>query len=152
MTRHQALTRSLAVLGTALVITPILAPLAFGMAALAQGRGFLVDYLMPFEVYPVTLLGTALIAWAAARAHERTRAVGIAIATMLAGFVLAMASARLTGIADSPMRLEAWRFAVTAGFLVVAAIAQLVVGAEGALLARGLRGPGGGSREHLAGV
>lgn len=97
----------------------------------------------------LALVGTALIAWASVRAHERTRAVATAISVMLAGFVLAMVSARVTGIADSPVPLEAWRYVITATFLAISLVARLVMGAEGALLARG---PSSGSRGHLARV
>jgi len=68
MPKKDVFTRILAAAGTALVWLPIAAPVVFGVIGLIERRRFMLDYLMPFELFPLVLLGTALLIWAAIRA------------------------------------------------------------------------------------
>jgi hypothetical protein len=136
MGKHDALTKTLAVVGTTLLVLPLVAPLVLGLGLLGGPMGYRVDYLMPFEVYPIALVGMALVLWASIRAHARTKAVGAAIAVMLGGFALAAVAAQVTGIANSEEELEAWRYAVTIGFAAMSLLGQAALAAIGALIAR----------------
>lgn len=138
MKEHGVLTRALAVLGTVLVVLPLIAPLALGLLVMGRPGGFRLDYLMPFEVYPVTVVGMILLVWASVRARSRKGAMAIAIAVMLGGLVLMGIAAQVTGIASSPEQLEAWRYALTAGLGAVSLLGQVALIAQGSLLARDL--------------
>lgn len=138
MGKRDALTKTLAVAGTVLVALPLLAPFLLGLVSIGRLGGFRLDYLMPFEVYPVTVVGMILLAWAAMRAKIRQRAVMICIAVMLGGLLLLSVSAQATGIADSEVTLETWRYVVTSAFGVMSLVAQLALVAYGWLLGRDL--------------
>ena len=138
MGKHDALSKTLAVAGTVLVALPLIAPLVFSVRFLGRPGGFRIDYLMPFEIYPVTLVGVALLIWVAFRARERKREVGWAVGGMFAGILLAAAAAKITGIADSVERLETWRYALTAALGGLSLLAQVALVVIGWLLARGV--------------
>lgn len=136
MGKHDALTKTMALVGTVLVALPLVAPFLLGIGSIGSPRGFGIDYLLPFEVYFVTLVGMALVLGAALRARDRRAAVGTCIAVMLGGVLLGAASATLTGIADSEETLETWRYVVTAGFGVLSLIGQAALVVVGSLLVR----------------
>lgn len=138
MGKHDALAKSLAIIGTALVILPLLAPFILGLAAMGTLGGFRLDYLMPFEIYPVTLVGVGLLVWASFQAHARKAAVGIAVAGMIGGIILASISAQATGIANSVERLEMWKYVLTSALAAISLASQLGLAVIGTLLTRDL--------------
>ncbi len=138
MGKRDALAKTLAIIGVVLVALPILAPLVFGLLSVARTGGFRFDYLMPFEVYPLTLVGLVLILVAALRSRLRRRPVGISIGMMLGGVLLGAVAAQLTGIANSEETLETWRYAVTIGFGAISIIGQVMLIVVGVMLIRDL--------------
>lgn len=138
MRKHDVFTKSLAIVGTVLVILPILAPVVLGLTSMGAGGGFMVDYLMPFEIYPVALVGVGLLVWASFRAHARRAAVGIAIAGMIGGVLLAGVAAELTGIANSVEQLEQWRYVLVSVIAAVSLASQVGLAVIGTLLTRDL--------------
>jgi hypothetical protein len=140
MGKHDTLAKSLAVVGTVLVILPLLAPFVLGLGMMGTLGGFRLDYLMPFEIYPVTVAGAALLVWAAFRAHARRGAVAVAIAVMFGALVLATISAQVTGIANSPEQLETWKYVLTSTLAGISLAAQIALASIGVLLSRDLLG------------
>ncbi|MRS12256.1 MAG: hypothetical protein EG823_04190 [Actinobacteria bacterium] len=138
MGKRSGLAKVLALVGIVLLALPILAPAVFGVLAIGQGRGFRFDYLMPFEAYPIALLGTILVLVASLAAHHRRGAVGICIGMMIGGVLLAAVAAQVTGIANSVETLETWRYAVVIGFAVVSIIGQIALIAVAVRLLRDL--------------
>lgn len=138
MGKHDALAKTLAIIGTVLVVLPLLAPLALSLQSIGRPGGYQLDYLMPFEVYPVTLVGVALLVWASFRAHARKGAMGVAIGSMIGGLVLGAVAAQVTGIAQSAERLEAWKYVLTAGLFGVSGLAQIALVGVGCMLVRDL--------------
>ncbi|MBU4556879.1 MAG: hypothetical protein KJ747_08420 [Actinobacteria bacterium] len=138
MKKRRERTRILALIGTVLVALPLLAPFVFGLLRVGSPRGFVLDYLMPFEVYPVTLVGVVLLLWATIRAHVRKGAATVAVTGMIGGLVLGSVAAEATGIAQSVERLEAWKYALTGAMFAVSVLAQIALVAVGALLSRDL--------------
>ncbi len=119
MKKTNTLTKVLAVTGTVLVWLPIVAPLVFAVVALATRGRFLLDYLMPAELFPVAFVGGALLVWAAWRARLRRRLIGWAFVLMP---VLLIASQGLAvdraGLGRDPdRRLGMGRSAGLAGWL-----------------------------------
>ena len=138
MGKHDALAKTLAIVGTLLVVLPLVAPLALSLRSIGRPGGYRLDYLMPFEVYPVTLVGMLMIVWASFRARLHKRAVGITIAVMLGALVLAGVAAQVTGIAQSVEQLETWRYVLTAGLGVVSILAQIALAVVGGMLVKDL--------------
>ncbi len=138
MGKHDALAKSLAIIGTVLVALPLVAPLLTGLTSIGSPGGLRVDYLMPFEIYFVTVAGMVLLVWASFRAHDRKRAIGITIGLMLGALVLAAVAAQVTGIANSVEQLAAWKYILTATLGGLSLVAQLALIVEGSLLTRDL--------------
>lgn len=140
MGKRDVLAKALAIIGVVLVALPILAPLVFGLMAVARPGGFRFDYLMPFEIYPLTLVGLVLVLIASLRSRLRRRAVGISIGMMLGGVVLGAVAATVTGIANSVETLETWRYAVVIAFGAASIVGQVALIAVGVMLIRDLFG------------
>lgn len=138
MAKRDGLARALAIIGVVLLLVPILLPVVFSLRFIGRPGGYMIDYLMPFEVYPVAVVGFILVLLASLRARLRRGAVGISIGVMLGGVVLGAVAAQLTGIANSVETLEAWRYAVVIGFGAISLIGQLTLAVIGILLVRDL--------------
>jgi hypothetical protein len=136
--KHDALAKALAIAGTALLLLPIAVPLLLSLSTIGSPAGYRVDYLMPFETYPAALLGVILVALASLRTHLHRRAMWIAMGVMFGAFVLMGVSAKLTGIADSPEQLEAWRYVLTATLGAISLAGQIGLAAVGGWITRDL--------------
>jgi hypothetical protein len=141
MQKTDVLTRVLAVLGTVLAWCPLLAPIFFSAILLISARVFRFDYLMPAELFPVGLLGGALLLWAAVRARSRQRLIGgglgIAAGLLVGGQVLAT----VTGLASGRAEPAGWWWALVLVSLAAYSLALVVVGVGGLLLLRDLFRP-----------
>ena len=138
MGRTGVVNKLLAIAGTVLSWLPLVAPLVLAFIALFTRGRFLLDYLMPAEVFPVALAGGVLLLIAAFRMHARRGLIGGALALaifMLFGFqALAMA----LGLDSGEHQPEGWRFAVVIAGVVIYILALVAVGVGGVLLLREL--------------
>ncbi len=132
-------TKILAIVGTVLVWLPIFAPLLFGLVSLLAGGIFRFDYLMPAELFPLTVLGGSLLLWAAWRAQSHLAL----IASSMFIAILALASGQLmvivTGLASGDTPVGGWQWALALGLIIVYTVA--VIGLGGILLLRDLFKP-----------
>ena len=138
MVKKDNFTKVLAIVGTVLVWIPILAPVVFSVISLLGDGIFRFDYLMPAELFPVALVGGGLLLWAAFRARSRRGLIawGLVIAVgFLAG---GQALAEVTGLASGEIEPAGWPLALVLGALGIFALALVVMGVGGALLARDL--------------
>jgi len=138
MKNNNRLTRGLAITGTVLVWLPVLAPFVFGIGALLRDGIFRFDYLMPAEVFPVALLGCALLLWASLRAHARRGLIGWGFGGALVLLFGAQFLAEATGMASGALEPPAWLMAIVMGGIIGYALALVVVGVGGSLLSRDL--------------
>jgi len=138
MEKRGALTKILAVVGTVLVWLPILAPVLFSVVRFVQAGRFLLDFLMPAELFLVVLVGGALLIWAAVRAHSRRALIGwglgMAVILLVAGQVFAV----VTGLASGETEPAGWPFALVVASLAGYSLAIIAIGVGGALLLREL--------------
>jgi lipid-A-disaccharide synthase-like uncharacterized protein len=143
MRRTGALTKVLAILGTTLVWLPLLAPIFFSVLFFIRARLLRFDYLMPAELFPVALLGGALLLWAAVRARSRVRLIGgglgVAVALLVGGQVLA----EVTGLASGATEPVGWWPALVLASVAAYSLALVGAGVGGIGLLRDLLRPGG---------
>lgn len=139
MEEKNTLTKVLAIAGTVLVWFPILAPILLSIILLVVERKFLFDYLMPAELFPVALLGSALLLWAALRARTQVQLVlwgfVVAVIMLLGGQWLAV----VTGLASGDRPPTGWAWALVLASLSIYWLGLIMVGTGGALLLRDLR-------------
>lgn len=147
----------LAVVGWVLVFLPLALPLVFAIGALVSGRGFLLDWLMPAELFPAVLLGEVLLLAAAfvARTRKKLLAAPLVILAIMVivGLVGGPILDRAAGAAGDD--LPAWIPLVGGAGMAVYAAGMVVALVGGALLLRDLRRRGvppleGSSEEGLA--
>jgi len=134
MEKKDVLTKILAIAGTVLVWFPILAPVLLSVAVIIQERIFRFDYLMPAELFPVSLAGGCLLLWAALRRRSRRRLIGwglgIAVGLLVGGQALAV----VTGLASGETEPAGWWWALVLASIVVYSLALVAIGVGGLLL------------------
>jgi len=138
MEKKNGLTKFLAIAGSVLVWFPILAPVVLAFTSLIANGKFLLDYLMPAELFPSILLGGALLIWAAIRARRRRKLIGWSIASAVVFLFGAQGLAVLTGLASGENAATGWRIAVVFGGLMLFILSVIVIGVGGVLLIRDL--------------
>ncbi len=126
MNTRQLVSRLLATVGTLLVWIPVVAPLFFALSRAARGAGFLYDYLLPAEIFPLSLVGAALLVTAALLSHHRLVTVLLPPGLMIALFAAISLTAVVTGLADGSVGMGGWQWYLVIGLLVLYSIAGLV--------------------------
>jgi len=132
------LTKILAAAGTLLAWFPIAATIVLS-AIVTIARGvFLLDYLMPAELFPAALAGGGLLLWAALRAHARRGFIGWGLALMVVLLVGGQALAVATGLASGAIEPAGWPWALVIASLVAYTLTLAAIGVAGLLLLRDL--------------
>jgi len=138
MNKRDAFTKILAIIGTLLVLFPILAPIVFSTARYIKANIFRFDYLMPAELFLFALVGGGALFWAALRARSRQKligwGIGIATCVLIGGQVLAVA----TGLASGETEPDGWSWVLVLSTLAVYSLSVIVIGIGGLLLLRDL--------------
>jgi hypothetical protein len=112
MAKKDRFTKILAIVGTALVWLPILAPVVFAVIRFIQARRFMFDYFIPAEIFPVVLVGSGLLLWAAFRARSRRGLIGWSLGIAVGLLVASMALAEVTGLASGETEMGGWQWAL----------------------------------------
>ena len=133
-----ALTRNLARAGTVCVLIPFVAPVLLGLVRLLQTGHLLVDYLMPYELFPLELLGAGLLTWSSLRARRRRTLIAVSVGASLALVITAAALATATGLSSGEQPAEGWRLALVASCVAGSLLALLALAGAGVVLLRDL--------------
>jgi hypothetical protein len=138
MEKKDRLTKVLAIVGTVLVWLPILAPVVFSVIRFVQARRFQFDYLMPAELFPVVLVGSGLLLWAAFRARSRREIIGWGLLAMTGLLVISQALAVVTGLASGETETGGWQWALVLALFAGFWLGLLGIAIGGILLVRDL--------------
>ena len=141
MEKKNILTKVLAIVGTALVWFPLLAPAVISVLGFLAGRIARFDYLMPAELFPVALAGGGLLMGAALRARSRRGLIGWGLVAAVGFLVGGQALAVATGLASGDTEPAGWLMALVLASIGVYSLALVVIGAGGVLLVRDLFKP-----------
>lgn len=138
MENKNLLTKVLAIAGTVLVWFPIVAPILLSMILFAAERRFLLDYLMPAELFLFALVGSGLLLWATLRVHSRVKFIlsGMGIAILMLVGVQWFAEA--TGLASGATEPTGWLWGIATAGLAIYSLGLILVGTGGLLLLRDL--------------
>jgi len=126
----------LATTGAVLVFAPYAFLLVTTPIHLVAARTWAMDYLIPAELYPVSLAGGALVIWAALRMKVRRLSLAISLGVSALFLVGVQGIAMATGLASGENAAAGWRLALVLGALAVSYAATLALGIGGILLAR----------------
>lgn len=136
--KNVVLTKILTIVGTVLVWLPIAAPLMFGLLhSLGSGR-LLIDFLMPAELFPVVLLGSGLLLWAALRVRSYHKLFGWALGIGITALVSSQAIAMVTGLASGDIEQTGWQFVLVLSVFSLYDLCVVIIGIGGILLWRRL--------------
>ncbi len=138
MQKRNTVTKVLAIAGSVLVWLPILAPVLFSVPRLLRAPQFSLDYMMPAELFPMVLVGGALLIWAAVRARSRRALIGGALGAAIVLLVGGQALAVVTGLASAEAEPTGWPWMLVMGALILYDAAVIAMGVGGALLLRNL--------------
>ena len=138
MEKKGVFTKILAIVGTALVWFPILAPIVLSVVVTIKARMFRFDFLMPAELFPAILVGGGLLFWAALRAHSRRKLIGWGLGIAAGLLVGGQALAVVTGLASGETEPTGWWWALVMASIVVYLLAVVAIGVGGVLLLRDL--------------
>lgn len=138
MHKTDTFTKILAVVGTLLAWFPIAATIVLSAIVTIARGAFLLDYLMPAELFPAALTGGALLLWAALRAHARRTFIGWGLALMVGLLVGGQALAVATGLASGAIEPAGWPWVLVVASLVAYTLTLAAIGVAGLLLLRDL--------------
>ena len=141
MKKKNVLTKILAIVGTALVWLPILAPIGLSVIVIISEHIFRLDYLMPAELFPVVLVGGGLLIWAALWARSRRGLIGWSLGSAIVLLVGGQALAVATGLASGETQPTGGWWALVLASLVIYLLAVVLTGVGGILLLRNLYKP-----------
>ena len=136
MEKRDGFTKSLAIGGMVFVWIPIFAPILFSIAALISSGKFLLDWLMPAELFPVALVGSLLLVWAATRARSQRGLIGWGLGIAIGMLLLGQALASVTGLASGAIEPVGWPWALVLTSLALFVLALVAVGVGGIRLVR----------------
>lgn len=138
MEKKTILTKRLAIIGCIFLWLPLVAPIIFSLRYFRGSGEFMLDFLMPFEIFPLVLLGSGLLIWAAIRSKQRVKHIcwGFAAAVFL--LVLGLVLAQVSGLASGRIEPDGTWNMLVSGLLIAADIALVVTAVGGTLLVRDL--------------
>jgi hypothetical protein len=136
MQKKDVLTKVLAIAGTILVWFPILAPVFFSIEHYLRSRRFMIDYLMPAELFPAVLLGGILLLWGAFRSKRQRKLIGGSLAAAIVLPFLGGGLAAATGLASGKIAVGGWQSALVFAFIALYTLAVICLGVAGILLIR----------------
>ncbi len=144
MEKKGTITRILAIVGTILVWIPLVLPIVFGALHYSRSGRFLVDYLMPGELFPVILVGGALLIWAAFRSGKCKKILIWASASAVFFLLVSQGLAVITGLASGETEAEGLPFIGVMILWVLFCLSVIAIGVGGIRLIRRL--PGGAQK------
>jgi hypothetical protein len=129
-------TKTLAVIGTVLVVFPLLAPVLISLVRLANEARFQFDYLIPAEMFQFALGGGLLLLWASLRSRSRVKLIAWALGAAVVLLVGSQALAVVTGLASGATEPVGLVYGIVLTALLFYALALVAVGVGGVLLLR----------------
>ena len=139
MDKKNRLSKFLAILGTILVWLVLLAPVYFWLL-FSLRRGVLVldhfDYLLPAELFPVALVGSGLLLWAAWRTRRYLKLIAGSLSLAIVALFSGQALTVLTGLATGETKPGGWAWALVLEAIGIYILALVGLGVGGILLRR----------------
>lgn len=131
----------LAIVGVVLVWLPIGFMLLTGIFTTIRSGQLHGDYLMPMELYPLTLAGAVLLVVLALILKQRRLLLVLGLTLPILFGLLTIGSAQLMGLDSGLYEPTGWRLAIMLTFIALFILAVIADGIFGILLARDLRRP-----------
>lgn len=135
MKQRSPLTRTLALIGTILVLLPIAFMLLTSAMGTARSGSFRMDYLIPGELFPLIVIGGGLLLAAARLSNsDNRRLIELSFAVAVAALILSQGLAVVTGLASGETPAEGLPWIAVLALLALYDLAVLALGVGGARL------------------
>jgi hypothetical protein len=135
-------TKALAMTGMVFIWLPIAIPVLFTLIAFFWRFELAYDFLMPAELFPVAIIGAALLLWASFRARSKRKWIGIGIAVAALSLIAAQGLAVITGMASGAVEASGIWFIMAVTLIGLYTVALAVVGVGSIVLVRTLYADG----------
>lgn len=133
-----AFTKVLAVVGTVLVWFPVVFTLAIAAIGSIPDRVLRFDYLLPAELFPVVLVGSLLLLWAALRARSHQKIIALGLGAMLVFLIGGQVIAVITDLASGAAEPTGWPWVLVLASLALYSLALIATGVAGVMLVKNL--------------
>jgi len=124
-------TKALAVTGTVCIWSPIVIPFLLTVIAFFRRFELVFDFLMPAELFPVAIIGAALLLWASFRARSKRRWISFGIAASALALASAQLLAEVSGMASGAAEASGTWYILAVSLIVVYTVTLAVVGVGG---------------------
>lgn len=138
MGKKNTFTKVLAVVGTVLVWFPVVFTLAIAVIGSISHRVLRFDYLLPAELFPVVLVGSLLLLWAALRARSHQKIIALGLGAMLVLLIGGQAIAVFTDLASGAAEPTGWPWVLVLASLALYSLALIATGVAGLMLVKNL--------------
>jgi len=128
--KNSKITKIIAYIGTILVWSPIAFMIVTSIIGSIASQRFLMDILMPAELFLIIVAGTILLLWSAIRSKMMIKNISWTFLIMVLSLFGSQALAVLTGLAHGDTEPEGWPWLLV---LTILAIYNLTVLIEGLL-------------------
>lgn len=132
------LTKRLAIIGCILLWLPLVAPVIFSLRYFRGSGKFMLDFLMPFEIFPLVLLGSGLLIWASIRSKLRLKHISWGFAAAVLLMLLGLVLAQVSRLASGRIQPDSIWNTIVVMLLIAADIALVITAVGGTLLVRDL--------------
>jgi len=136
MKRSSLLTKFLVIIGTVLAWIPILAPILLSIILFFKEGRFLLDYLMPAELFLFALVGGGLLLWASLRARRWYWFIGGSLGAAIFLLLSGQLFAQVSGLASGRIGPSGWQWILVLASLALFSIALITMGIGGIMLSR----------------
>ncbi len=138
MPQRSTWTRILAIVGTILVWLPVAFMVLVSIVVAIRAGVFRMDYFLPAEMFPLELVGGALLVVAAILMHWGIKHTAWSYGAMIALLGAVMGATVVTGVDSSPTDPTGWRLALLMGLYAGFGVALLSLASGGIRLWRHL--------------
>lgn len=136
--KNDILTKILVIVGNILLWTPLILPFVFFIAALVQRGRFLLDILMPAELFPAVFLGSLLLFWVSLRVKKRRAFIGFGAGFAALMLISAQAVASVSVIPAGETHIAGGVKLLALTMIVIFDLALVFVGVNGLKLLKDL--------------
>ena len=134
MSKKQAFTKALAITGTVLVWLPIGLTVLTSIFHSLSVHLLRFDYLMPAELFPVAVIGSLLLLWAAVRAHSKIKLIGWGFCSALVSLIGGQVFAVISGLASGAVEPTGWPWAIVIASIILYSLSLIMIGITGVSL------------------
>jgi len=124
----------LSIIGLILVWIPIIFPIILSIVKLVKSGRFLLDFLIPAEMFIIVLVGSALLLLVAWKIKYNVKAIGFGLITTVVLLFGSQILATITGLASGEMEPKGGIFALVVGGIVLYDLIVIEIGVAGLYL------------------